>query len=303
MSRFLEMKIFVKIVDAGTITKAAEQLGIAKSAVSRRLAELEQRLGVHLLNRTTRSSKLTDAGLRYYKQSVRILNELAELEADITNKKTDLSGVLNLALPASFGLLHVRSAIEAFMTLHPSLTINLHFSDKQIDLVEGGFDLAIRIARLKDSTNILRKISPVRILLCASPKYLENRRPPEHPKDLKNHDGLHYSNSPGSSWKFERLSDKKSFSVKVPVKMSANNGDFLLDMALAGHGVVILPSFLASEKIKSGELVILQKNYQPPTLSAFVVYPQTYHLAKRVRVFVDFLSEYFSGEPKWDVGL
>ena len=299
MSNFLEMKTLVKIVDAGNISKAADQLGIAKSAVSRRLSELEQRLGVALLTRTTRTSSLTDAGRSYYQRAVQILGEISELDADISSDMILLEGPIKIAVPFSFGMRHLTSAIDAFVKIHPQIKINVDLSDRQVDLVEEGFDLAIRIADLKDSSLIARKIAPIRFKLCAKPDYLAQNGTPEKPNDLKIHAGLHYAYSHGDAWKFTDQSHV-DHRIKVPVKMTANNGDFLLDMALSGHGIAILPTFIASNHIRNGQLITLLDKYTIPDLNAYLVYPQTRHLSKRVRTLIDYLIARFAGEPYWD---
>jgi len=304
MSQFVEMRVFVKIVEAGTISKAAEQLGLAKSVVSRRLSDLERRLSVQLLNRTTRTSSLTEAGRSYYQRAGLILDELAELEADMSHNTGSLEGVLNIAVPFSFGLRHLGRVIDGFTQIHDRLVINLNFSDQQVDLVEEGIDLAVRIADLKDSSLVARKIAPIRLQVCASPDYLAKNGTPQDLQDLKNHAGLYYAYSPssGSGWK---LIDKRGREevVRLPVKMIANNGDFLQDMAIAGHGLAALPTFIAAENIRSGKLVTLLGNYSFPPLNAFLIYPQTRHLPKRVRAFIDFLTAHFAGEPYWDLNL
>ncbi len=299
MNQFVEMKVFVKIVEAGAISKAAEQLGLAKSAVSRRLSDLERRLGVQLLNRTTRTSSLTDAGRSFYQRAGLILDELAELDADMSSDTGSLEGVLNIAVPISFGLRHLGSAIDAFSQIHEKLVINLNFSDRQVDLVEEGIDLAIRIADLKDSSLVARKIAPIKLVLCASPDYLAKYGTPQCPQDLAQHVGLYYAYTPGSNWK---LIDKngRQQTVRLTVKMIANNGDFLQKMAIAGHGLAVLPTFIAAENIRSGKLIPVLCNYRFPPLNAFLVYPQTRHLPRRVRTFIDFLTERFAGEPYWD---
>ena len=300
MARFSEMSVFVKIVDAGSISKAAQQLGIAKSAVSRRLSELERRLGVVLLTRTTRTSSVTEAGRSYYSRAVQILGDVSELDADISSKDIALEGVMNIAVPFSFGLLHLTAAIDEFTHIHPGLTVNLNFSDRQVDLIEEGFDLAIRIADLKDSSLIARKLAPIRFKLCASPKYLTQNGTPTKLKDLKNHAGLHYSYSHGSVWKFIGQ-DGHIQSVKVPVKMIANNGDFLKDMAIAGHGIAVLPTFIISQDIENENLTSILDDYSIPHLNAYLVYPQTRHLSRRVRIFINYLVSRFGEQPYWDI--
>ena len=299
MGQLEDMDVFVRIVDAGGISRAADQLGVAKSAVSRRLVELEGRLGAQLLNRTTRQSSLTEAGRSYYERALRIIADVSELNADTSNKQMALQGVLKVAVPLSFGLQHLAPAITEFAEMNPGLIIHLDFADRQVDLVEEGFDLAVRIAELKDSTLIARRLAPIRLILCASPDYLAREGQPKSPQDLKTHHGLHYAHAPGSSWKFVGTDGQKS-NVALPVKMAANNGDFLRDAAIAGQGLALLPTFLVWKEIEKGELVSVMTNYTVPGLNAYAVYPQTRYLSQRVRTFIDFLSDRFGGAPYWD---
>ncbi len=237
MGQLEDMHIFIRIVEAGGISRAADQLGMAKSAVSRRLVALEARIGVRLLNRTTRTSSLTDIGKNYYERAIKVVDDVVELNALAIDTNTSLTGVINLAAPLSFGLSHLSPAISDFINLHPELTININFSDRQVDLVEEGLDFAFRIADLKDSTLIARKVSPINHVLCASSKYLKKHSIPHTPDDLKNHQLLHYSMSGTNTW---RLTDKKGklYTVNIKAKMIANNGDFLKDMAIAGRVIV-----------------------------------------------------------------
>ena len=299
MGQLEDMNVFIHVVDAGGISRAADQMNLAKSAVSRRLVELETRLGVRLLNRTTRTSSLTEAGRSYYERAIKIVNDVAELNALTEDANIALEGTINLAAPLSFGLCHLSSAINAFIKQHPKLTININFSDRQVDLVEEGLDLAFRIAALKDSNLIARKLSPIKLVLCASPDYLEKRGTPKTPHDLKLHQLLHYNLSSSSTWK---LTDKqgKQHSINVSAHIIANNGDFLKDMAIAGHGIVMAPTFIAWKAIASGELVPILSDYEPPRLNAYAVYPQTRYLSQRTRVLIDFLAERFGDNPYWD---
>jgi DNA-binding transcriptional LysR family regulator len=217
-----DMNIFIRIIEAGGISRAADQLGLAKSAVSRRLVDLETRLGVRLLNRTTRKSSLTEIGQSYYDRAIKVVDDVAELNAITSDANTSLEGTINLAVPLSFGLRHLSPAIDTFVKKHPGLTINIDFSDRQVDLVEEGLDLAFRIADLKDSSLIARKISPIKIMLCASPEYLQKQGTPKSPDDLKNHHLLLYNITGTSTWKF---TDKKGkqYTVSTNGKMIANN--------------------------------------------------------------------------------
>jgi DNA-binding transcriptional LysR family regulator len=299
MAQVEEMQNFVRVVEAGSISRAAEQLGVAKSGVSRRLAELESRLGVRLLNRTTRRSSLTEAGQAFYQGAVKLLADVSELNAAAADNNALLKGTLRLAVPLSFGLSHLSPAIDEFLAAHPDLIINIDFSDRHIDLVERGVDLAIRIADLSDSSLQARRICPIRILLCASPAYLEQVGMPTVPDDLRAHRILQYDIGGGSVL---RLQDGqgREFVVQTRPRIVANNGDFLRDMAMAGHGIILTPSFIAWQAIAAGHLVSVMPKYCPQQLSAYAVYPQTRYLSRRARMFIDFLVERFGVNPYWD---
>ena len=293
------MEAFVRVVEAGSISKAAEQLGMAKSGVSRRLAELESRLGVRLMNRTTRRSSLTEAGQSYYEGALKLLMDLSELNATTADTKACLEGTLRLAAPLSFGLLHLAPAIDEFLGLHPDLRINIDFSDRLIDLVEQGVDLAVRIADLGDSALRARRICPVRIVICASPDYLQAHGTPRVPADLEGHRILQYDIG---TTPVMRLQDPQGnlHLVSTPPAIVANNGDFLRDMAMAGHGITVTPTFIAWEAIAAGHLVPILTEYCPRQLEAYAVYPPTRYLSRRSRVFIDFLVERFGENPYWD---
>lgn len=300
MDRFADMQMFVKIVETASISAAAERLAVAKSAVSRRLAELESRLGVQLLQRTTRRLNLTDSGRAYYERCLRILADVEEAELAVSQSHGALSGKLRVALPLSFGLLHLVPLINRFATAHPELEFELDFNDRQVDLMQEGFDLAVRIATLSDSSLIARRIAVMRHMVCASPGYLALRGTPRTPKELVNHACLGYSNlATPDVWAY---TDAKNMlgRVKVPITMKANNGDFLCRAAIAGQGIIMQPTFYMADAICRGDLVPLLRAYQWPELNAYAVYPPTRHLSTRVRAFVDFLVENFSGEPYWD---
>jgi DNA-binding transcriptional LysR family regulator len=299
MDAYEEMRNFVRIVEAGSISRAADQLGLAKSGVSRRLADLENRLGVRLLTRTTRRSSLTDAGKTYYEGAVRLLSDVDELDTLVADSEASLEGGLRLAAPLSFGLAHLTPAIDEFVRAHPGVLIDIDFSDRQIDLVAEGVDLGIRIAQLRDSSLKARRICPIRMMLCASPAYLERYGTPLRPEDLQRHRLLHYDIGGGPVL---RLSDGQGGQVQLPVRPSlkANNGDFLRDMAVAGHGIILTPTFIVWQAIAVGELTPVLREYCPPELNAYAVYPQSRYLSRRARIFIDFLAERFGSNPYWD---
>jgi len=299
MGQLEDMSVFVRIVDAGGIGKAADQLGIAKSGVSRRLVALEARLGVSLINRTTRSSSLTSVGREYYERAVKLIDDVLELDGLAADEGKSLEGLMRLAVPLSFGLTHLSPAIDIFSSKNPGLAINIDFSDHQVDLVEQGIDLAIRISDLKDSSLQARRICPIRLQLCASPSYLEKHGTPRKPEDLKDHQVLSYNLVPGSTIRLRNRQGEEQL-VHTSARMSANNGDFLHDMALAGHGIVLLPTFIVWKSLAAQDLIHVLKPYTPPALNAWAVYPQTRYLSQRTRRFIDFLAERFGDDPYWD---
>jgi len=302
MGQFEDMSVFVRIVDAGGIGKAADQLGIAKSGVSRRLVALETRLGASLITRTTRSSTLTALGREYYERAVKLIGDVTELDALAMNESLSLKGSLRLAAPLSFGLSHLSPVIETFAREHPGLTINIDFSDRQVDLVEQGVDLAIRIADLRDSSLHARRICPIRLGMWASPAYLEKHGTPRTPEDLKSHEVLGYTLRGGQTI---RLIDGRGHehSVHSSARMAANNGDFLHHMASSGHGIAVLPTFITWKSLAARDLVPVLNSYTLPLLSAWAIYPQTRYPSQRVRRFIDFVAKQFGDEPFWDEAL
>lgn len=300
MDKFEDLQAFVAVVEAGSFTAAADRLDTAKSAVSRRVSALEERLGAQLLKRTTRTLHLTETGQSFYERSARILADLDEAESAVQQQHGDLRGMLRIALPLSFGVRHMCKPIAAFARLYPNIRFDLDLNDRRIDLVEEGADLAIRIGRLRDSSLIARKLFDSRTVVCASPHYLHSHGTPQTPADLQEHACLVYSNltEPGKwSWKDDQ---GNSQSIEVDPAMRASSGDFLANAAAHGLGIIIQPTFLAAESIRRGALVPILENYSWPKTPAYAVYPPTRHLSYRVRAFIDFLVERFSGTPQWD---
>jgi len=299
MDRFEDLQAFVAVVEAGSFTAAAERLDSAKSAVSRRISKLEERLGVQLLHRTTRSLSLTESGRSFYEHSARILADLDEAEAAVQQAHGELRGTLKVALPLSFGVRHMGKPIAAFAKLHPKIQFELDLNDRRIDLIEEGVDLALRIGRLSDSSLIARRLFDARTVACASPHYLHEHGAPETPEDLRHHACLVYGNlADPDRW---RCTDAKGHrhDVRVNVAMRASSGDFLVNAASHGLGIALSPTFIASEAIRRGNLVPVLADYEWPVSPAWAVYPPTRHLNYRVRAFIDFLAERFSGTPQW----
>jgi len=300
MDRFENMSTFIRVVETGSISAAADRLGVAKSAVSRRLKELEGHLGVELFHRTTRRMNLTDTGRAFYHQSVRILEDVLEAELATSQAHGTLKGSLKIALPSTFGLMHMGPAINEFLQLHPQIEFDLDFNDREVDLIQEGFDLAIRIANLPDSSLIARRLAPIQTLMCASPSYLEHMGAPKTPKELIEHQCLVYSLL--RDYEYWNLTDcnGKEIRTKIHPYLKASTGEFLKDASVEGLGIILVPSFIAYKEIELGTLVPVLKDYKPPQLEAYAIYPQTRHLSQRVRAFVDFLVKRFEGTPYWD---
>lgn len=299
MGQLEDMAMFVRVVEAGSITKAAEQLNIAKSAVSRRLKELETRLGSQLISRTTRQSNLTQAGEQYYQKVHHILSEVDALNEETSGTPTRIEGTLKMTAPLSFGLMHLNDVIDEYANQHPELKFELDFSDRHTDLIEEGFELAIRIRELQDSSYQAKRLALIRYALCASPEYLERMGTPKTFDDLTEHEFLQYGMSKSST--IELIDEQgKKHQVAVNGKIKANNGDFLREMAVKGHGIAFLPTFITYQALISGELVPILQQYQLPTLNAYAVYPKNRFLSQRCRYLIDFIAERFGDNPYWD---
>lgn len=303
MDRFENMNAFVRVVELGSISAAAEQMQVAKSVISRRLKELEQHLNVQLFHRTTRQMNLTDTGRAFYQRVTRILDDTLEAEHATSQSHGALKGNLKIALPLSFGLMHLGPAINEFLTTHPHITFDLDFNDRQVDLLLEGYDLAVRIASLPDSSLIARQLATIHFVACASPSYLHREGKPKAPKELESRPCLVYNLV--NNFDDVNLYDEENQLIKIKIKpyLKASNGEFLRDAAINGLGIVILPVFIVHQAIEEGLLLPLLTNYRFASLHAYAIYPQTRHLSQRVRVFVDFLVQRFNGTPYWDVCL
>ena len=299
MGQLEDMAMFVRIVEAGSITKAAEQLNIAKSAVSRRLKELEERLGSQLISRTTRQSKLTQAGEQYYQQVNNILRAVDAVNEHATDAPMRIEGTLKMTAPLSFGLMHLNDVIDKYANKHPNLRFDLDFSDRRIDLIEEGYELAIRIGELQDSSYQAKKLALIRCVICASPDYLARMGMPETLDDLDNHALLQYSLGQTNSINLVDT-EGRSHHRMIDAKIKATNGEFLVDLAVKGHGITFVPTFIAYKQLALGELVPVFQHYQLPTLTAYAVYPKNRFLSQRCRYLIDFIAEQFGDNPYWD---
>ena len=290
MDRFQEMRVFTGVVDAGSFVRASDALGMSKPAVSRYVQELETRLGVRLLQRTTRKLSLTEEGAVFYARCKDLLADVDEAEAEITSRMAEASGLLKVNVPVSFGILHLAPLWADFMARHPKVTLELTLADRIVDLVEEGYDMAVRIARLPSSSLISRRIASTRMIVCASPAYLKAHGTPVHPADLAAHAVLAYSLfSTGDQWAFE--GPQGPVTVKVTPRMHTNSGDTCRSAALMHQGIILQPSFLIGDDLKSGALVALLPEYLSTALGVYAVYPSRKHLSPKVRLLIDHLVE------------
>ena len=288
----MEMQVFAAVVDAGSFVGAADALGLSKAAVSRHVGELESRLGVRLLHRTTRRLSLTEEGEVFHARCKDLLGGVEEAEAEITAHAGEAVGLLKVNVPVSFGLLHLAPLWPVFMARHPKVTLDVTLSDRLVDLVDEGYDLAVRIARLPSSSLVSRRLASTRMILCASPAYLRAHGAPAHPSDIAAHAVMAYTLlSIGENWQFE--GPQGPVTVKVTPRMHTNSGETCCAAALHGQGLVLQPAFLVGEHLASGALVEVLPQYRSIELGIYAVYPTRKHLTHKVRVLIDHLAEAF----------
>jgi len=297
MDKYREIQSFVAVVDAGSFVGAADALESSKAAVSRHVAELEERLGVRLLQRTTRRLSLTGEGQAFYARCKDILAAIEEAEGEASSRAFDASGLLRVNAPVSFGILHLAPLWGAFASAHPKVSLEVSLADRLVDLVEEGYDLAIRISRLDNSSLISRKLASTRLVLCASPEYLREHGAPATPEELARHAVISYSYfSSGDEWSFDGPEGKVS--VKTRPRFHANNGDTCVAAALAHQGIVLQPTFLVGEALQSGRLVELLPEYRSVELGIYAVYASRKQQPLKLRKLIDFLVEVFK-TPRW----
>jgi DNA-binding transcriptional LysR family regulator len=299
MDRFQEMQAFAAVVDAGSFVGASEALSASKAAVSRQVAELEGRLGVRLLHRTTRKLSLTEEGEVFYARCRELLGGVAEAEAEVTARSGQALGVLKISAPVTFGLLHLAGLWAGFMAAHPKVSLEVMLSDRMVDLVEEGFDVAVRIARLPSSSLVSRKLSTARLVLCATPGYLKEHGTPEHPSELAQHQVLAYTLlSTGETWEFD--GPDGHVSVKVTPRMHSNSGDTCRVVALGDQGIILQPTFMIADDLRSGQLVEVLPQYRALEMGIYAMYPTRKHVLPKVRLLIDYLVQEFAGKSWLD---
>ena len=291
MDRVEQMQAFVTVVDTGHFVTAADSLGLSKAAVSRAVNALEARLGVRLLHRTTRRLSLTAEGEIFLGRCRQILAELEAAEGEVGERRTEVSGRVRVNAPVSFGIHHLAPLWGAFRAQHPGVELEVTLSDRLVDLVDEGFDLAVRIGRLASSSLVGRQLASTRMRLCAAPDYLDANGRPGHPRDLPGHGVIAYSYSAaGDDWTLEGAEGAVTVTTR-PV-MRSNNGDTCIAAAVAGQGVVLQPGFLLHPWLADGRLQEVLPGWEAPALGIHAVYPSRRHLLPKVRVLIDFLARH-----------
>jgi DNA-binding transcriptional LysR family regulator len=302
MDRLTEMEAFVRVVEHGGFTEAARKMGMSKSAVSKHVSALESRLAVRLLNRTTRRVSPTEVGLAYFDRARAVLAEAGEADSMVTAMQATPSGSLRISAPVNFGISQVSPAVAEFLSAWPEVEIDMVLDDRFVELVAEGFDLAIRIGTLADSSLKARKLAEARSVVAASPKYLAEAGVPETIGDLTRHRLLHYSQlTSGSHWRLRAASGEER-QIRVGGRLTVNNGQALMKAAEAGLGISMIPSFMLGDALATGRLVEVLADRPPDLLGIYAVYPQGRFPQPKLRAFVDFLVAYFKGKGPDDWG-
>jgi DNA-binding transcriptional LysR family regulator len=300
VDRLDEINAFVGVADASSFTQAARRLGVSSAQVSKLVARLENRLGARLLNRTTRDVALTDTGRAYLDRARLLLEEFASLESSVRDEQGP-SGTLRISAPVSFSAEELTPALLDFAAAYPQVALDVSSADRMVNLVEEGFDVAVRIGRLEDSSLVARKLAAVRMVACASPDYLARAGRPETPEALSAHAAILDSNGADSSvWGFGDGPQRRE--VRVSGRLRFSGARACVDAAVAGFGVARVPAFAAADDLRAGKLTALLCGFEPELIHVHAVYPHGRHLAAKVRVFVDFLARRYAGEPAWHKG-
>lgn len=297
MDRLSLLATFVAVAEAESFSVAADKLDLSRAMASKHIQALEDRLGVKLLERTTRRVRLTDAGRRYLERARRLLAEFDEAEVEARGERVAPSGTLRINGPVSFARSHLAAAIPPFLARYPDLAVDLTVNDRVVDLLEEGYDVAVRIGRLADSSLVARRLAPVRVHLAASPAYIAASGMPAHPDDLAHHACLSYAYSgDGGVWRFTD-GEGRDATVRPRGPMSANNGEILTEAAVGGTGIVLQPDFVLGPHFADGSLVRVLPDWRAPELAVHAVHHQSRYVAAKIRVFIDHLAEVWRHAP------
>ena len=292
MGQLEELRAFAQIVEQESIGKAAEQSGIAKSAMSRKLRLLEERMQTVLITRTTRQWALTEAGRQFYERGVELLNTFDEFEAQVRNENLEIKGDIRISVPLYFGQASLSSHLLAFAKAYPEVRLNIEFSDRLVDVISEHFDLVIRVSEQKDSTLIARRLCQTRHVFCASPDYIAQSQPINEPKDMQHQRIIQYGSSKRPKWTFTTTRGK-DIVVPLTATMNSHDGGFLIAAAEKGLGVIRVPDFLAQKSLDSGRLMQVLETYKPKREGIYFLYPEARYLPHRTRALMDFLRDRF----------
>ena len=294
------MRVYTAVVEAGSFTGAADKLNLSRGMATRYVAQLEEHLGVRLLQRTTRKLSLTEAGNDYYERAVQVLAMIAEAESSVAQEASVPRGILRVSSSNAFGARHLGLAIAEFLQQYPGVQIDVTLSDRVVNLVEEGFDVAIRVATAIDPGLVARKLGHARLVVCAAPGYLKKHGVPEVPGDLVRHQCLTYAyvSSP-NEWRFRRAGVEQK--ILVSGSLNGNSGDILRSAAVEGLGVTLQPDFMIDDALREGRLIRVLADWETDDLGVFAVYPNRKFLPPKVRSFIDFLVERFGPEPYWNI--
>lgn len=299
MDKFDSMHAFTQVVDAGGFAAASRKMGLSRSQVNKLVINLEDSLGVQLLQRTTRKVAPTQSGLAFYERCQAILAAVAEAEEAITQYQIQPKGTLRVNAPMSFGTKYLAPLLPDFMAQHSELKVELVLNDRFIDPIEEGFDISIRIsAQPTTSSLIIHTLCPAPRVLCAAPGYLGQHGIPKEPDQLKNHSCLHYGYlAPLNQWQLKGP-DQQTHSIRVQGVVCSNNGEVLRQAALKGVGIALLPNFLVDEDLKTDRLQVVLSNYDSPAIAVHILYPVSKHLSAKVQLFTAFLQSHLGQEPQ-----
>ncbi|WP_424629889.1 LysR substrate-binding domain-containing protein [Bradyrhizobium sp. SYSU BS000235] len=298
MDRLTSLTVFGQVVENGGFSAAARRLNMSVTMVSNHIQSLEDRLGARLLNRTTRKVSLTEIGKAYYERSRQILMDLDEADRIANALHSTPRGTLRVHTNTHI-VRFLSPVFDEYLSLYPGVSIDLATGERMIDMIEEGYDLAIRTIAPPDSSLIIRKLSPWRLLLCCTPAYLESHPEPKHPSDLAHHNCLQYTFHPyGDEWRFEGP-DKQMVTVRITGNVTSTNGELLRFLTLKGHGLFLAPSFLVADELADGSLVRLLPDHRPTEFAINAIYPHRSHLSSKVRIFIDLLADRFAEHHKW----
>lgn len=300
MDRLETMKAFVTVAEVGSFTKAAEKLATSNQLVSKYVSQFEEQLGVRLFNRTTRRVHLTQEGEQCLQHAMHILDSVRDMENHFGEIQNAAKGLLQISAPVSFSTLHLAPLMRDFKKQYPEVGVNLELSDRKVDVIEEGFDVALRIGHLKSSSLIAKKIAPVRLVLCAAPSYIEKYGAPTHPEELNSSHFLRYSYMDYSASENPLMKALRASSQNNQSGLAANNGEILMAAAIAGEGYILQPTFIVGEELKQGKLKTMLNDFELETMGLYAVYPHRKLLAPKLRAFIDFISTYFGDPPYWD---